>query len=147
MKDESKNGTAKTITNAEYEALAEFRYALRQFLRFSEEAVQAVGLTPQQHQALLAIRGFPARDRATIGELAERLQLRHHSTVGLMDRLEAAGLVERQADTEDRRQVYVTLTPRGLDVLEQMTEVHRVELQRLGPELHTSLLRLLDRSR
>ena len=83
-----------TVTKAEYESMAAVRYALRRFLRFSEDGAKAVGLTPQQHQALLAIKGYPARDSVTVGELAERLQVRHHSAVGLVDRLEALGLVE-----------------------------------------------------
>lgn len=130
------------VTQAEYEALANFRYALRQFLRFSEDAAQQVGLTPQQHQALLAIKGFPERDKITVGELAERLQIRHHSAVGLADRLVAQGLVVREPDMHDRRQVYVALTERGADLLAQLTFAHRAELQRLGPQFNLLLERL-----
>ena len=101
------------ITKAQYEMLAEFRYALRQFLRFSENAAQAAGITPQQHQAMLAIKGFPGRDRITIGELAERLQIAHHSAVGLADRLVAEHYVQRVQGRKDRRQVYLALTRRG----------------------------------
>ncbi|MEO6753630.1 MAG: helix-turn-helix domain-containing protein, partial [Chthoniobacteraceae bacterium] len=79
----------KRLSKSQYEVLAAFRFALRRFLRFSEDAATAAGITPQQHQALLAIKGFPARDRVTVGELAERLQIRHHSAVGLIDRLVA----------------------------------------------------------
>ena len=103
----------RSVSQAEYETLAAFRYALRQFLHFSDTAAEAVGLTPQQHQALLAIKGFPGRDRVTIGELAERLQIRHHSAVGLVDRLVTQKLVAREAAADDRRQVYVRLTPAG----------------------------------
>ncbi|MEO5928764.1 MAG: MarR family transcriptional regulator, partial [Candidatus Kapaibacterium sp.] len=132
------------ITKAEYEALASFRYALRQFLRFSEEAVVGVGLTPRQHQALLAIRGFPGKDRVAISELAERLQIRHHSAVGLVDRMVAQGLVAREPATEDRRQVLVSLTPAGAGILEQLSSTHRGELRRIGPELRAQLERIVD---
>lgn len=125
----------RKITKAHYETLAGFRYALRRFLRFSENAVRAVGLTPQQHQALLAIKGFPGRDRITIGELADRLQILHHSAVGLADRLGAEGYIRRLADRTDRRQVWLALTERGEIVLEQLSAVHREQLQRAGPQL------------
>ncbi len=130
------------ISKTEFEMLAAFRYALRQFLRFSEEAAQAVGLTPQQHQVLLSIKGFPGRDEITIGELAERLQIRHHSAVGLVDRLVTEGLVKREPATADRRQVYVVLTRRGSEMLEQLTATHREELRRMGPQLKQLLEQL-----
>ena len=133
------------ISKADYEILASFRYALRQFLHFSEEAAEALGLTPQQHQALLAIRGFPERDRVTVGELAERLQVRHHSAVGLVDRLVAQKLVTRELAEDDRRQVYVALTSHGLGILEQLSNVHRAELRRIGPQI-TQLLTQLGTS-
>ena len=125
----------RKVTKAEYEALANFRYALRQFIHFSEEAAGAVGLTPRQHQALLAIKGFPGRDRVLIGELAERLQVRHHSAVGLVDRLVAQGLVTREQGTDDRRRVMVALTADGARLLEQLATTHREELRRVGPQL------------
>src|SRR5665213_1254442 len=93
------------MSKADYETLAGFRYALRLFLRFSEEEAYRDNLTPQQHQLLLAIQGFPGRDYATIGELAERLQLRQHSVVGLVNRLAHAGLAVREPDLKDRRKV------------------------------------------
>lgn len=130
------------MSKADYEALAAFRYALRQFLHFSEEAAASVGLTPQQHQALLAIKGFAGRDRATIGELAERLQIRHHSAVGLVDRLAALDLVIREHATDDRRQVYVALTARGAQMLEQLATAHREELRRIRPQLSLLLEQL-----
>lgn len=130
------------LGKAEYEALADFRYALRLFLRFSEEAAQAAGLMPQQHQALLAIQGFPQRDYVTVGELAERLQVRHHSAVGLIDRLETQGLVTRRHGVTDRRQVYVHLTPQGQLMLERLSAVHWEELSRIGPEIAAMLRRL-----
>ncbi len=130
------------VSKADYETLAAFRYALRQFLHFSERAAEAIGLTPQQHQALLAIRGFPGREQVTIGELAERLQIRHHSAVGLVNRLVTLKLVAREAAENDRRQVYVTLTPRGLNALEQLSAVHHAELRRIGPQISQLLAQL-----
>ena len=130
------------ISKADYETLAAFRYALRQFLHFSEEAAEALGLTPQQHQALLAIRGFPGREQVTVGELAERLRIRHHSAVGLVDRLVTQKLVAREAAEDDRRQVYVTLTSHGLSMLEQLSAVHRTELRRIGPQISQLLAQL-----
>lgn len=124
-----------TIQKSEYEALANFRYALRQFMRFSEQAAEKAGLTPQQHQALLAIMGFPGREQITIGELAERLQIHHHSVVGLVDRLVTQGLVARHQGTIDRRQVYISLSQAGLALLEQLSTAHRDELRQLGPQL------------
>ncbi|MHB8453635.1 MAG: MarR family winged helix-turn-helix transcriptional regulator [Acidiferrobacterales bacterium] len=91
------------VTKAEYEMLAAFRYALRQFLRFSENIVAKIGLTPQQHQAMLAVKGYPDRDTATIGELAERLQIKHNSAVGLVDRLVTQRLMVRHPASGDRR--------------------------------------------
>ena len=123
------------ITQAEYETLAAFRYSLRQFLHFSEETAESVGLTPQQHQALLSIKGFPGRDKITITELAERMQIRHQSAVGLADRLMTQGLLVREQSLTDRRQVYVTLSPKGLAVLEQLSAIHKEELRRMLPEL------------
>jgi len=123
------------ITQSEYETLAAFRYSLRLFLRFSEEAAQSIGLAPQQHQALLSIKGFPGRDKITITELAERMQIRHQSAVGLVDRLTGQGLLVREQSLTDRRQVYATLTPKGLALLEQLSAVHKEELRRILPEL------------
>lgn len=123
------------ITRAHYETLAELRYALRQFLRFSENAAQAAGLTPQQHQALLAMKGFPGPNRITIGELAERLQILHHSAVGLVDRLVAERYVRRMTNRQDRRQVRLALTRRGEDILGRLSAVHSEQLQRIGPQI------------
>ncbi len=129
-------------TPSEYETLAAFRYALRQFLRFSEEAAQAAGLTPQQHQALLAIKGFPGGGRVTVGDLAERLQIRPHSAVGLANRLVALGWVTRHSVPADRRRVHLGLTPRGERVLERLAAAHKEQLRRVGPEIHLLLERL-----
>ena len=131
----------KQLDKAQYEALAAFRYALRKFLRFSESAAQAAGITPQQHQALLAIKGFPGRDQVTVGELAERLQLRHHSVVGLIDRLVLEKLVARAPSPKDRRRVLIELTRGGEDTLEKLSALHREQLRRIGPELGRLLKR------
>ena len=130
------------ITKAEYEMLAALRYRLRQFLHFSEEAAHVVGLTPQQHQALLAIKGFPRRDCVTVGKLAEQLQIRHQSAVGLADRLAANNLVSRKTDPRDRRRVNLALTVRGEKVLEKLSAAHRAQLRRIGPEIEALLKRL-----
>ena len=123
------------ITKSEYETLAAFRYSLRQFLHFSEEAAQSAGLAPQQHQALLSIKGFHGREKITITELAEQMQIRHHSAVGLADRLMAQGYLVREQSLTDRRQVYVTLSPKGSAILEQLSAVHKEELHRMLPKL------------
>src|SRR5258708_38259950 len=109
--------------------LAAFRYQLRRFLHFRELGAQDAGLTPRQHQSLLAIKGFPGRDFVTIGELAEQLQIAHHSAVGLVDRLGAQKLIIREASTEDRRQVYVRLSAHGTEVLQKLTNAHKDELR------------------
>lgn len=134
----------KTLRKADYETLAAFRYLLRRFIHFSEEAAKTVNITPQQHQALLAIKGFPGRDQVTIGELAERLQLRHHSVVGLVDRLARDKLVAR-APGKDRREVLVQLTDRGEQILADLSYIHRTELRQISPKLKL-LLQDLDHS-
>jgi DNA-binding MarR family transcriptional regulator len=130
------------ITDAEYEALAGFRYALRRFLHFSEEAAREAGLEPQQHQALLAIRGFGGGSPVSVGDLAERLQVRHHSAVGLVDRLATLGLVRREPSAKDRRRVVLKLTAAGQRTLGRVAGAHRAELVRVGPRLE-SFLRML----
>jgi DNA-binding MarR family transcriptional regulator len=133
-----------TISKNDYETLAEFRYAVRRFLSFSENAAGSVGLTLQQHQALLFIIGHPGRGQITIGELAERLQIHHHSAVGLVNRLEDKGFVERVLNEADRRQVFIGLTGKGVSVLESLASTHREELRVMGPQLCT-LLRQITR--
>ena len=126
----------------EVRALAEFRYTLRQFLRFSEDAANAAGISPQQHQALLAIRGFGGEEGISVGDLAERLQIRHHSAVGLVDRLVAHGIVVRAAASDDRRKVRLELTGEGQTILSRLSSAHRQELRRVGPTLRELLHRL-----
>ncbi len=111
--------------------LAWFRYTLRRFLRFSEKAARACGVTPQQHQLMLGIAGYTENGRATISELAEFLQERNNSVVGLVERAADSGLVRRSAGKTDRRQVMVTLTPRGEEILSTLTYLHHDEARRL----------------
>ena len=133
---------AYVLSKTEYEVLSEFRYTLRRFLRFSEAAANELGLTPQQHQALLAIKGFPGRERVTVGELAERLQIRHHSAVGLADRLGALNLIRRSPATSDRRKVYLSLTAHGRSVIDRLSTLHHEELLRLLPQLRFIVTRV-----
>jgi DNA-binding MarR family transcriptional regulator len=126
---------SETINKADFEAMAEYRYAMRRFLRFSEEAAREAGITPQQYQLMLAIKGYPGREYANITELAERMQLDHHSTVGLIDRTEERGLVQREHDQTDRRQVNIRLTPDGELLLGQLAHVHREQLRRMREDL------------
>jgi DNA-binding MarR family transcriptional regulator len=127
------------MTGAEYQALAAFRHALRRFLEFSTAAARAAGLPPQQHQALLAIKGFPGRDPMSVGELATQLCVRPHSAVGFVDRLARRGLVRRVPSKDDRRRVQVRLTVRGDALLARLSAAHRDELRRLGPVLRQTL--------
>jgi DNA-binding MarR family transcriptional regulator len=131
------------VSDEDYRRLAELRYRIRRFQHFSEQAARAAALEPQQHQLLLAIRGLPAGRAATVGELAERLQLHHHSAVGLVDRLERAGFVSRRHDAGDRRRVLVGLTPRGDATLRELSRVHLAELRAQGRELLLALTPLL----
>lgn len=133
---------AQSLSKEQYETLAAFRFALRRFLRFSESAAASAGCTPQQYQALLAIKGFPGRESMTVRELAERLQIKHHSAVGLIDRLAAERLVARCPSGEDRRRVQIRLAPRGERVIQRLAPAHREQLRRMGPEISRLLRRL-----
>jgi DNA-binding MarR family transcriptional regulator len=119
------------LTKANFEQLSEFRYQMRRFERFSENAAQGEGITPLQYLLLLHIRGYPGRDWATIGELAERLQSQHHGVVALVTRCEALDLVRRQVSETDRRQVEVHLQKAGEQVLARLAQLHRAELKSL----------------
>lgn len=127
----------------EYQTLAEFRYQLRRFLRFSEQTARTAGLEPQQHQLLLAVKGLPQGKKATIGTLAERLQLAHHSTVELIDRLVERGFIQRCRDEADQRRVLVNLTPQGEEMLRKLSLAHQAELRLVGSELVQMLNTLL----
>jgi DNA-binding MarR family transcriptional regulator len=129
----------------DYVALAGFRAALCRFLRFAEAGCKEFGLTPQQHQVLLAIRGHRDRDWASVRELADALQLKHHGTVGLVDRCQAAGLVQRSPDSADRRIVHVSLTAKGDEILKKLTARNLRELREAG-ELTAQLERLTGRT-
>ena len=131
------------LTGAEYRALGGFRYQIRRFLHFSEQAARAEGLEPQQHQLMLAIRVLNGPDGPTMGELAEYLLIRHHSAVELVDRLAKRGLVERVRGQDDRRQVRVRLTAEGRDKLKWLSSAHRAELSNSGPLLVEALRTLL----
>jgi DNA-binding MarR family transcriptional regulator len=139
---ETEGEAPSRVSDEEYRILADFRYALRRFLSFSEQAARHAGITTHQYQVLLAIRGFPGRERLTVSELADQLKLRHHSTVGMIDRLASQDLLVRLPGMSDRRQVYVSLTARGSELLERLAAVHRDELRRIGAELRGPLARL-----
>ena len=130
--------------NPDYATLAEFRYQIRRFLAFSEDAARSSGLDAQQHQLLLALKGLPADTAPTIGALAERLHIRHHSAVGLVDRLDEKGLVTRRVDPADRRCVHVHVTRQGEAVLRRLTAIHEEELSTAGPALLRTLQRLMN---
>lgn len=127
--------SAIAIEKSEYEALAAFRYLIRRFVRFTEEGAREVGLTPQQHQLLLAIKGQPGKDWAYIGEVAEMLQIKHHAAVMLIDRCEGANWVIRTPDPNDRRQVRVSLTGPGEEILARLSECNLRELGELRQAL------------
>lgn len=132
----------RDVSQKQVRALAEFRHQIRSFLHFSEEAAKSAGIEPQQHQLMLAIKAMEP-EAAGIGFLAERLLLRHHSVVGLVDRLEQAGLAHRMHAAADRRSAQVVLTPKGAKILKQLSRHHRRELQSAIPALIEALTTIL----
>jgi DNA-binding MarR family transcriptional regulator len=136
------SGRRSDLSDADYKALAEFRYLIRRFVTFSESAARATGLAPQQHQALLAIKGYEVGKSLTVGDLADRLSIRHNSAVGLVDRLVRAGHVARNTDAKDRRRVTLTLTEEGENILADLSSAHRDELRHLTPSLKTLFAKL-----
>jgi DNA-binding MarR family transcriptional regulator len=130
-----------------YRALAEFRHQIRLFLHFSDEAARASGLEPQQHQLLLAIKGLPAGKQPTVGEIAHRLQIRHHSAVELVNRLAEHGAIEREHSPEDRREVRLRLTGAGDRLLRKLSIAHHDELGKAGPALRDALDHVLQTAR
>jgi DNA-binding MarR family transcriptional regulator len=134
---------AKRIPPLDYQTLAELRYQIRRFLHFSERAARDVGLEPRQHQLMLALKGLPEGVRPRIGELAERLQVAHHSAVELVNRLTDGGYVVRGRGTKDLREVVVALTAKGERVLRKLSVHHKVELQTQGPALVKALKRAM----
>jgi DNA-binding MarR family transcriptional regulator len=134
----------KSLTLADYESLAELRYHIRRFLHFSEQAARKAGLEPRQHQLMLTLKGLPTGTRPKIGELAERLQIQHHSTVELVNRLAAGGYVRRHRGGEDRREVLLSLTPKGEKILRELSLHHKAELRMQGPALVAALKRAMQ---
>jgi DNA-binding MarR family transcriptional regulator len=132
------------LTLGDYRALAEFRYLIRSFLSFSERAARSFGTEPQQHQLLLACKGLPLGKRPTIGTLAQRLCVEHHTAVALVDKLVAAGFVRRTPSPTDRREVLVEITESGEKLLTALSELHREQLQSVGPQLIEALSGVLD---
>jgi DNA-binding MarR family transcriptional regulator len=130
-----------------YRALADFRYQIRRFLHFSEEAARHAGLEPQHHQLMLAIKGAPENVEPRIGYLAERLQIHHHSAVELVDRLASRGLIQRFRGEEDRREVHVKLTAKGERLLKELTLHHRDELRTAAPALAYTLNKMMTAGR
>jgi DNA-binding MarR family transcriptional regulator len=130
------------VNPIDFETLAAFRYQIRKFLRFSKDLLQSEDLTPDQYQALLAIRACAPAGKLSIRDLAEQLQVRHHSTVGIVDQLVFREAVVRQVAPDDRRKVHLTLTEKGESLVERLAPPHRDELSRLSPEMIRTLERL-----
>jgi DNA-binding MarR family transcriptional regulator len=131
------------LTTREFQELAEFRYQIRRFLRFSEDQARACGIEAQQHQLLLAIKGLPRGAKPTIGELASRMMIRHHSAVELVNRLTLQGAVQRVTAVDDHREVHVRLTMTGETLLHRLSVAHHDELRAGGPELMKALSKVL----
>jgi DNA-binding MarR family transcriptional regulator len=134
----------KKLTVSDYQALAEFRYEIRKYLHFSEQALQAAGLERGQYQVMLAVKGMPEGVRPRIRELSNRMFIQHHSTVELINRLEAGGYVQRERAEDDRREVLLALTAKGERVLEELAMHHHQELQDAAPRLVAALRRLMQ---
>jgi DNA-binding MarR family transcriptional regulator len=134
----------KRIPVLDYRTLAELRHQIRRFLRFSEGAARGVGLEPRQHQLMLALKGLPEGVRPNIGELAERLQIAHHSAVELVNRLSAGGHIRRAGHGRDRREVLLALTPKGERILLELSLQHKEELRTQGPALVAALKRVME---
>jgi DNA-binding MarR family transcriptional regulator len=130
----------KTLTKRQYEALSEFHYRLRRFLRFSEKATRSRGISPLHYQLMLHVRGFPGRDWATVGEIAERLQAHPHGALALIARCEANGLVYRTRGTDDRRRVEVRLRPKGIRCLEELAALHHAEIRSMRGTIQVARL-------
>lgn len=133
----------KKLSLADYQALAEFRFQIRKFLHFSEQAVQGAGLERGQYQLMLAIKGIPASLRPRIRDIANRMHIQHHSAVELINRLEGGGYVRRERTAEDRREVLLALTPKGEKVLEELAVHHHEELRSAAPGLVAALRRVM----
>ncbi len=130
---------SRELSIAAYRSLAEFRHQIRRFVRYSEDAARASGIEPQQHQLLLAIKGLPSGTLPTVGDLADRIQLRPHTTVELINRMADRGLVMREPGVVDKREVLIRLTEEGERVLHTLSLEHQTELKKTGPELRDAL--------
>jgi DNA-binding MarR family transcriptional regulator len=139
--------TDNDLAIEQYRDLAEFRRQIRRFLFFSEETAKKHGVEAQQHQLLLAVHGLPPDAKPTIGEIASRLFIQHHSAVELVDRLAKTGAITRQSGVQDKREVWVRLTPAGRAILRKLALAHRRELEQSGPELARALSSVLRHSR
>ena len=144
MSKEPRSTRKRALTLSEYRKLSEFRFQIRRFLRFSEEAARARGLEPQQHQTLLSVKGAPAGEEPTIAFLAHRMQLAHHTMVELVDRVVEKGLAVRKPSTSDRRSTLVELTPQGAKVLGELSVLTYAEIQTKFVELMDALQRVID---
>ena len=139
--------TATSLPLTDYQSLAELRYQIRRFVHFSEQAVRNAGLEPRQHQLMLALKALPKDVRPRIGELADRLLIQHHSAVELVNRLATGGYVRRHRGDADRREVLLSLTPKGENVLRELSLHHRAELRTRGPALVAALKRAIQTAR
>lgn len=142
----ARSGDQQNLTSFEYESLAELRHQLRLFLHFTEEAARSVGLNPHQHQLLLALKGLPSHIRPSVGELARRLQVQPHTTVELANRLALGGYLRRRRGGRDRREVLLSLTRKGQQVLRELSLYHQAELCNAGPNLIHALQRVIGRT-
>jgi DNA-binding MarR family transcriptional regulator len=136
-----------SVTQADYQSLAELRYQIRRFVHFSEQAAHVAGIEPRQHQLMLALKGLPGRTRPRIRDLADRLQIQHHSTVELVNRLATGGYVRRHRMKEDRREVWLSLTKKGENILRELSWHHQEELRLRSPALIAALLRAIGKSK
>ncbi len=131
------------LSASDYRSLSAFRYEIRKFLAFSEQAARVAGIEPQQHQLLLALRGLPLGTRPTIGAVAERLCVQHNTAVALVDKLEERGLIERARGVEDRREVLLELTREGEELLRTLSALHKKQLRTVGPAMVEALTRIV----
>jgi DNA-binding MarR family transcriptional regulator len=134
------------VSVGDYRSLAAFRYEIRKFLAFSEQAARKAGIEPKQHQLLLSVRGLPKGARPTIGTIAERLCVQHHTAVALVDKLEKRGLLVRDRSSKDRREVLLKLTPEADALLRGLSSQHRQQLRSVGPTMVTALQTILGKS-
>ena len=134
------------LSKHDFEVLADFRYQIRKFVRFSEQLARQRGIKPLQYLLLLQVKGYPGRDWATVGELAERLQAQHHGVVALVSRCELQGFVERRRSTEDRRRIEIHLLKKGEKVLDELARLHRAELLSLQGRFVVPAMQAFDHS-